>query len=430
MIAVSLPMANPHWQIYHCDKQFRVVNAGRRFGKTLLAIAEIIRAVSTKYTDAVGTVLKPIVFYAAPTQTQAKEIMWDRLLNALGSSVKATNVATLTIKLKSGAMIRLGGSKNWNSFRGKYCCLFIVDEFAFCEKPEDFKNAVLPMLATPVPAGRVLYLSTPDGKNHFYENYMKEKEDPARWKSFHFSSLDGKLTTEAFIEDLRSSFTPTKFRQEFFGEFINPTGLVYYAFSRDVHVIDGNYYPKKHHDLHWAWDFNVNPACHSTISYIRPDNTVIVVDEIAIGNTPDNLKEFMAKYPPRHFARLYLYGDCTGNRNTSGKTDYIVMLETLRSNGYDVHLKATKSNPAVRDRTENVNRILLDSLGNKKLFVLSKCGLLINDFEKVKRTVNSGIDKASDADLSHISDAIGYQLWVTHPPRITQQKPAKELNVA
>jgi hypothetical protein len=340
--------------------------------------------------------------------------------------IDKTNTATLTLTLKNGAMIRLGGSKNWDKFRGSYCCLFIVDEFAFCENPEGFKTAIYPMLATPKPAGRVLFLSTPDGKNHFYDVYMMEHKDSKRWKSFHFTTLEGKLTTPEEVENLRSSFTPTKFRQEFYGEFINPTGLVYYQFGREKNVLHGKmFFPKKHHDIHWSWDFNVNPSCHTTLSYIGGDGKVLVFDEIAIGNTPDNLNEFIYKYKPKDFRKLYIYGDYSGNINTSGRTDYTVIFNTLKEKGYDVQIKVYGRNPIVRDRTENVNRLLEDALGNRMLYVLDACPILIRDLELVKRNNNSSIDKTFDSTLTHISDALGYQLWVTHPPRrITGKKAA------
>jgi len=38
----------PQWTVFSCDQRFRVLVAGRRFGKTYLAMVELCRAASTR----------------------------------------------------------------------------------------------------------------------------------------------------------------------------------------------------------------------------------------------------------------------------------------------------------------------------------------------------------------------------------------------
>jgi hypothetical protein len=57
-------------KVFLCPARFRVLVAGRRFGKTYLALAEIMRAA-----------LRPnsLVWYVGPNDRQSKRIVWDRL---------------------------------------------------------------------------------------------------------------------------------------------------------------------------------------------------------------------------------------------------------------------------------------------------------------------------------------------------------------
>src|SRR5260370_42199559 len=51
-------------------KRFRVLAAGRRFGKTEVALIELFRAVCG---------VRRVAWYVAPTYKQAKRIAWQRL---------------------------------------------------------------------------------------------------------------------------------------------------------------------------------------------------------------------------------------------------------------------------------------------------------------------------------------------------------------
>ena len=60
----------PQSSVFTCDSRFRVLAAGRRFGKTFLACTELCRA-------AWGP--GRVAWYVAPTYKQAKWIAWKPL---------------------------------------------------------------------------------------------------------------------------------------------------------------------------------------------------------------------------------------------------------------------------------------------------------------------------------------------------------------
>src|SRR5579884_613351 len=70
------------WRVFTCDKRFRVLVAGRRFGKTELALCELLRA----SFDSRGAV----AWYVAPSYRQAKRIAWSRLKNLVRSDSALT----------------------------------------------------------------------------------------------------------------------------------------------------------------------------------------------------------------------------------------------------------------------------------------------------------------------------------------------------
>ena len=73
-------------------------------------------------------------------------------------------------------------------------------------------------------------------------------------------------------------------------------------------------------------------------------------------------------------------------------------------------IKALKTNPAVVDRVNAVNRALDDNL-----IIDPKCKALIEDLEKVvNKQGTREIDK-SNKDLTHMSDALGYAVHWEKP---------------
>jgi hypothetical protein len=59
------------WRVYQSKARFRVLVAGRRFGKTHLALTEMVQAA----LEGSGR----MVWYVGPSDQQAKTIAWERL---------------------------------------------------------------------------------------------------------------------------------------------------------------------------------------------------------------------------------------------------------------------------------------------------------------------------------------------------------------
>jgi hypothetical protein len=404
------------WQVFDCSKRFRVLVAGRRFGKTQLALYELIDAVSAKR--------HALAWYVAPTYRQAKTIAWTRLKEMLRTDPRHTASETdLSIQFHSGGTIALRGADNVDRLRGTGLDFAVLDEFASM-KPQVWSDVIRPALADR--RGRALFIGTPQGHNHLFERF-EFANSHRDWAAFHFKTSDGGIVAEEELAGAASELDPRLFRQEFEASFESAAiGRAYHSFTREQNVRPCAYSAGSR--LIWSLDFNVNPMC--SILAERNKETVEVLDEIIIENANtwmacEHLWQRVQRY--RHTwgaLAIEVFGDASGHqRRTSGSlTDWNLIRDffsQLRGQAA-VQIQAATVNPSVRDRVNVVNSRLQNAAGEARLFIDPKCKELIADLERVCwRTDSSGqstteLDK-SDRLRTHTSDALGYYLTAAFP---------------
>jgi len=204
-------------QVWNDDSRFKVVAAGRRTGKSRLAAwMLIVEALQTN---------KGNVWYVAPTQGQARDIMWQTLLELGHPVIESSHVNNMQIKLVNGAMISLKGADRPETMRGVSLKFVVLDEYADM-KPAVFEQILRPALADL--KGKALFIGTPMGRNHFYELYTygtdgKDKD----YKSWHFTSFDNPLLDPNEIETARKSMSSFAFRTEFMASFEAASGGIF-----------------------------------------------------------------------------------------------------------------------------------------------------------------------------------------------------------
>ena len=199
------------WQqeVLEAEERFKVVAAGRRCGKSRLAAwMLIINALQSKSGH---------VFYVAPTQGQARDIMWGVLLELAHTIVSSSHVNNMQIKLINGATISLKGADRPDTMRGVSLKFLVMDEYADM-KPSVWEEVLRPALADQ--KGHALFIGTPKGRNHFYELYKyAELGDDATYKGWHFTSYDNPLLDPEEIDTAKQSMSSYAFRQEFLASF-------------------------------------------------------------------------------------------------------------------------------------------------------------------------------------------------------------------
>ena len=209
MTNLNIELLDWQKQVWADDTRFKIVAAGRRTGKSRLAAWMLI--VNALQAD------KGQVFYVAPTQGQARDIMWQTLLDLANPVVVSAHINNLQIKLVNGATISLKGADRPETMRGVSLKFLVMDEYADM-KPEVFEQILRPALADQ--KGGALFIGTPMGRNHFYDLYKyAELEDDVSYAAWHFTSYDNELLDSEEIDLAKKSMSSYAFRQEFMASF-------------------------------------------------------------------------------------------------------------------------------------------------------------------------------------------------------------------
>ena len=204
------------WQqeVWTDKSRFKVIAAGRRTGKSRLAAWRLI--VSALEAD------KGHVWYIAPTQQQARDIMWQQLLELGNPVIASSHVNNMQLTLINGSVISLKGADRPETMRGVALKFVVLDEYADI-KPTVFEQILRPALADL--KGEAVFIGTPKGRNHFYDIYklgQSERPEAKDWKSWHFTSFDNPLLDKEEIEVAKNTMSTFAFRQEFMASFEAP----------------------------------------------------------------------------------------------------------------------------------------------------------------------------------------------------------------
>jgi len=394
-----MPLSDPQQTIVSAPQRFKVVIAGRRFGKTHLSIRELCKAARLPERE---------VWYVAPTYKQAKMIVFKKLRKKLQDLrwVNKTNETNLSFELKNGSTISLKGADNYDSLRGVGLDFLVLDEFADID-PEAWYETLRPTLADKM--GSALFIGTPKGMNWAKDLYDLADQYPEEWASFQYTTEQGGQVPQSEIEAARRSLDLRTFNQEFRATFETFSGRIYYAFERKVNVKP--YTDPLPRELHLGVDFNVDPM--SAVLSVKTGTTLHVIDEFKIfgSNTEELVEEVKARYPGNS---IIAYPDPAGSqRKTSagGRTDHTI----LRNAGFRV--LAPHGHNAVRDGINAVNAKLCSSSGITTLFVDPRCKYVIECLEKQTYKEGTSIpDK--DSGFDHMNDALRYKVDYLFP--ITQ----------
>lgn len=209
MAQLNVKLHPKQLEVFNDKHRFKVVAAGRRFGKSRLAAwTLLIQALQSKEKD---------VFYVAPTFQQAKDIMWGMLKELGHEVIAAAHENTAVLTLVNGRKIYLKGSDRPDTLRGVGLAYVVLDEYADM-KPNVWEQIIRPALADV--QGGAMFIGTPKGRNHFYEIYkLGESNRDEEWASFHYTSYDNPLIPKKEIEAAKGSMSSFAFRQEFMSSF-------------------------------------------------------------------------------------------------------------------------------------------------------------------------------------------------------------------
>lgn len=373
------------------QSRFKVIVAGRRWGKTVLSLMYLLK---DEFNQGERR------WFITPTYRQGKMIVFPVLRQMFQGFVGAKiNESEMSVMFDNGAELAVKGADNEHNLRGVELTKCVMDEMAYI-KPHVWEEIIYPMLATT--RGSVLFIGTPSGYDIMYDLYSRGQSE-SDWRSWQFTTLQGGFVPAEEIERAKRTMDPVRFRQEFEASFESTGNAAAYNFKRETHCVKS----KELSDYSW-WgvDFNVDYmtavlACQYT------DNTIHYYDELRLKNSnTEELSRKMKEIAPD----IECYPDPAGSARstTSRRSDH----QILRENGFLI--RSRKSHPSHIDRLNALNRKLLDAEGNISLTIDPKCVHLIKDLEQCQRDKRGGIDK-SNMELTHALDACSYAISYKFP---------------
>jgi len=407
-------------EVFLNPRRFRMVSAGRRFGKTYLAQAELLRA-----ANAPGK----IAWYVGPNFRQAKRVVWDSLKQMSRPFWRCMPSETdLRIQLASGGVIAVRGADAYDNLRGEGIDFAVLDEWASMD-PAAWHAVIRPMLADR--RGEALFIGTPQGFNHFYELFTSVQEEP-EWSTFRFTTEQGGNVAPEELASAARQMDERLYRQEFQASFENiRAGRVYWAFDRKLDVAKVEY--DESLELCWTLDFNIGRPC-SLLCQIVGDR-ILVLDEIAMLNlgTFEICEEFLRRTKQLDNSRIgagrmkvCYFGDATGEgrKSSANKVDWQFVRDFFRDHGdlYESHCEVPSSNPEVLERVARVNAKILNAKRVRSLTVSPRAKTLIRDLEQVSWRVDANGSQVAELDdrgstVTHASDALGYLISRKFPMR-------------
>lgn len=209
------PLHEGQHSVRRSRARFKVIRAGRRWGKTrmctAIALAEII--------------VRGRCWWVAPTY-QIASIAW-RQFKQLAAQIPRSDIkeGDKTISFFGGGFVTMKTADNPTALRGEGLDLIIIDEAAHIANWDAVWNQALrPALSDR--QGRAVMISTPKGHNHFHELYQRAATDDA-WAAWHFPSWSNPYLAAEEIDAARSQLPALVFRQEYGAEFVQLTGAMF-----------------------------------------------------------------------------------------------------------------------------------------------------------------------------------------------------------
>jgi len=428
-------------RLWNSSSRFKVVPAGRRSGKTELAkrklVTQALRGPRNDFYDA-------NYFAGAPTRDQAKRIYWNDLKALIHPRFLARKPkeSDLEIELINNTKISVVGMDVPERIEGSPWDGGILDEYANM-KAQAWDANIRPALADRT--GWCWLIGVPEGRNHYYKMYKAALEDKTgEWDGFHWFSRD--ILPPDEIESAKKNMDELTFQQEYEGSFVTFQGRVYYPFSEEIHC--GNLEYDDNKPLILCFDFNVSPGICAVLQEqklhykvngkrYRIDGTGII-NEIYIqkdSNTVKICKKILEVYSD-HRSDVICYGDSSGGSKGSAKisgSDWDIIKDELKPYFQDrLRFSYPKKNPSERSRVNSVNSRIMSTSGIVRLMVDKRyCPHIVDDFEGVETTKDGSgeIDKKSNPEFTHFTDAIGYYIHREFPINKSLIKEVKILGI-
>lgn len=292
--------------------RYVVVRAGRRFGKSALALNIVLR-------EALNNPGR--YWIIAPEYTQAKSIYWRDLVDEYipPEMIIKKNDNELILEIMTAipgkkSVIEFKGSDREDKLRGAGLKGVILDEYAF-QKEHVWDKIVGPMLVQT--NGWAIFITTPNGvANHFKKFWddavALEADNSPLWKTFHFTSYDNPHIPKENLDAEKARLTEEFFTQEYMAEFAKFTGLIFTEFDEKRHV--QNFEVDENWSFYRSIDFGASDPNAVSFIGVDKDDVAYLFDEIYISDIRTSELAELIKQKSAHRYFVASYADSAGKQ--------------------------------------------------------------------------------------------------------------------
>lgn len=322
---ISLYADSPHL--------FGILNAPRGSGKTLFAINMALYWLLKNNDTKLG--------YITPIYSLGKEV-FEIIQTKAGELIEASNKSDLTIKFINGSSIKFLSADRGDSVRGFRFHYMIMDEVAYLNK-ETIEKAILPTLN---PNGKkCLMISTPRGKNHFYEYYLRGQQGETDYVSMTIPLSDCPYVKQELIDEARKSLPTEVFKSEYEAEFTDSTNDVFQAIEKNAIVYEWTP-PNRQHQYYAGIDTGLS-SDFSVLTILDETGRVVFIDRVNNDTLENIANRFIGTL------KRYFVSSCLIETNGIGKA----MFELIRK-----HIRQAQSFISTQDSKMNAIRTLMTDM--------------------------------------------------------------------
>lgn len=327
------------------------------------------------------------------------QVSWDmqrKYLNDFDIELERSNAKDKIIELKNGSVIRMGSVTQADSVVGRSYDLIIFDECALNDEGKSVFNIQLrPTLDKP--NSKALFISTPRGKNWFYEFYKRGwSDDPrnARWASIRSTWKDNPRASEEDIEDAKAGSSIAEFAQEYLADFIALEGQIY-NLNKDC-IVEIDIEKIEVWDVIAGLDLGYRDPTAFVVVITDGHNFYIVDEYLAAGSSTsqdaEKIQEMIIKWNID-----FIYID-----SAAQQTKYDLAYD------YDINTINAKK----KSRNDGIGYVA-SLVDHDRIFVDKSCMHSIDMFDNYRWDDREGLlnERPKHDDYSHMADAIRYAVY-------------------
>ena len=226
-----------------------------------------------------------IIYYVYPSYKQAKKAIWDgitkgglRFVDFIPKElIYKTNQQEMSVTFKNGSILQLVGSTDYDSFRGTNPSGVIFSEFSR-QDPRIYTDVISPILREN--GGWCAFISTPFGKNHFWDLYQAALQNPTKWFVLFMTLDDTKHIPLEEIDEERKTVSEDMIQQEYYCSFtLGVEGAYYAQYMQRMELEEriGKVLWDPGRKVHTAWDLGVRDST-SIIFFQIHGNAINIID--------------------------------------------------------------------------------------------------------------------------------------------------------